>query len=191
MTKRKDENTGVAEQAAPSPASDIESTDAQHELPDVVDYTKPNPHTGEIPAHWNECPEEWLQGFLSGGIYPESKEKESYEQAIEKINAITTPDNRISDYFNVPLNIKKYFYHFVEVNQKRTNTKAIVPRIVFVGDDGTTYTTTGSTAFNSLNQILKLLASSGFNEWPEQGMRLEFFEISRDGKRIFNIKLHK
>lgn len=99
----------------------------------------------------------------AGSMVCSIKADPSDREASAKIyNAMLNPDNRIADFINKKIEVQDYFIEMVELANEETGEVSIVPRVVLISPDGTSYQ---ATSYGIANAVRGLFAAFGDAPW--------------------------
>lgn len=95
---------------------------------------------------------------METGVGYSSMNVEDHDQAVAFYNAVTNPTGKLKEHINETLNLVHVSVEPVEV-KREDGTPVIAPRIVFVTDDGESYSCVSVGVYAALKRIFSLFGT--------------------------------
>lgn len=108
---------------------------------------------------------------------------ETKEDKAKLFRIMNNPDKRLSDCINETLEITDVYIEPVQVENQATGEQEIVPRIVLIDKDGTSYQCVSIGIYSALQKIISLF---GEPAWKEP-IPLKVLNIKKDKKQMLTL----
>lgn len=111
---------------------------------------------------------------------------ESDEEKIRLYNAMTNPDEKLSDHINQEIIVKDIICEMIPITSKETGEIKDTPRIILIDTEGKTYSATSFGVYNALKRIFAVYGTPTWND----GLKMRVVQISsKDDRKMLSIKL--
>ena len=123
---------------------------------------------------------------------------DSHEEKIRVFNAINSPDSRLADVINTPIEIRDVIINRVKLSGKRSDDESAPSgfqeeeaadrdgfRVILLGTDGKSYTATSRGIYNSMCNLRGVFGSLHF----EEGLRMMVKQIKTKNGNTLTINL--
>ncbi|UWG07506.1 MAG: Single-stranded DNA-binding protein [Bacteriophage sp.] len=81
---------------------------------------------------------------------------ETEEDKKRLFNIVSMPDEKLKEHINQELKIEHVFFQEIEMVNKKTGELTIAPRIIFIDDEGTSYSCVSSGIKTSIKNLMSI-----------------------------------